>query len=479
LSKKKGENSDKQSDKREMKHALLYRRFATQTAARVAAQQYNRNRAYLAAGLVVGAYALNKKSVQAKSAEEPAENPAEKQKFKTRKLREYENKIRMYSNPDRIFRYFATVATVYPDGKREDIYMTPDDFVRSLTIDGELQPEDCLIDKFRSVKTAERGSKMTAKELAKIGDTFAAFGGYINQEDYMFLLTVLTTPKRNFEIAFRMFDLDGNGVVDAQEFDKVIEIIMKGTPVAKKHTNRRKQSNIARYFFGDDRKNELTSDEFLKFQTDIQREILKIEFDKLKPDANNTITYEAFANMILLNSGFDKEKRGKVRKRIRKYFKKKRKQFNKKAKKEAELNGTEPEEFVQPRCSFAECSLFFEFISNIHDVDTAFAFYAMSGKEVDSKTMHSVAKTVCGIDLSQNTIEMIFTIFDDDDSKTLNRSEFVDVMKARLERGLKNKRDFGFTNKLGAIFSCGCETYIPSVYKMFVEMEEHLGSSLK
>ena len=35
--------------------------------------------------------------------------------------------------------------------------------------------------------------------------------------------------------------------------------------------------------------------------------------------------------------------------------------------------------------------------------------------------MHSVAKTVCGIDLSQNTIEMIFTIFDDDDSKTLNR----------------------------------------------------------
>ena len=109
-----------------------------------------------------------------------------------------------------------------------------------------------------------------------------------------------------------------------------------------------------------------------------------------------------------------------------------------------------------------------------------------------SKTMHSVAKTVCGIDLSQNTIEMIFTIFDDDGSKTLNRryfqtvkwkiqkfSEFVDVMKARLERGLKNKRDFGFTNKLGAIFSCGCETYMPSVYKMFVEMEEHLVSGFK
>ena len=31
-----------------------------------------------------------------------------------------------------------------------------------------------------------------------------------------------------------MFDLDGNGVVDALEFDKVTEIIMKGTTVAKK-----------------------------------------------------------------------------------------------------------------------------------------------------------------------------------------------------------------------------------------------------
>ena len=124
----------------------------------VAAQQYNRNRAALAAGLVVGAYALNKKSVQAKSAEEAAENaekPENKEKFKTKKLKEYENRIRQYSNPDRIFRYFATVATVYPDGKREDIYMTPDDFVRSLTIDGELQPQDCLIDKYRTVKTAE------------------------------------------------------------------------------------------------------------------------------------------------------------------------------------------------------------------------------------------------------------------------------------------------------------------------------------
>ena len=54
-------------------------------------------------------------------------------------MRLYENRIRQYSNPDKIFRYFATISAQFPNGTREDIYMTPDDFVRSLTIDGDLQ----------------------------------------------------------------------------------------------------------------------------------------------------------------------------------------------------------------------------------------------------------------------------------------------------------------------------------------------------
>ena len=62
---------------------------------------------------------------------------------------------------------------------------------------------------------------------------------------------IISAPKRNFEIAFRMFDLDGNGVVDADEFDKVTEIIMKGTTVAKQHKTKKRQSNISRYFFGE------------------------------------------------------------------------------------------------------------------------------------------------------------------------------------------------------------------------------------
>lgn len=52
---------------------------------------------------------------------------------------EYENRIRAYSTPDKIFRYFATLKIINEHGDAE-VYMTPQDFVRSIT-PNEKQPE--------------------------------------------------------------------------------------------------------------------------------------------------------------------------------------------------------------------------------------------------------------------------------------------------------------------------------------------------
>lgn len=57
---------------------------------------------------------------------------------------EYENRIRAYSTPDKIFRYFATLK-VYPENEAHqpsnfEVFMTPEDFVRSIT-PGIIQPE--------------------------------------------------------------------------------------------------------------------------------------------------------------------------------------------------------------------------------------------------------------------------------------------------------------------------------------------------
>lgn len=46
-------------------------------------------------------------------------------------ITEYENRIRTYSTPDKIFRYFATVKITSLEDT--EIYMTPDDFLRAIT----------------------------------------------------------------------------------------------------------------------------------------------------------------------------------------------------------------------------------------------------------------------------------------------------------------------------------------------------------
>lgn len=51
---------------------------------------------------------------------------------------EYENRMRAYSTPDKIFRYFATVRVTSLRGT--DVYMTPDDFLRAIT-PGMKQPD--------------------------------------------------------------------------------------------------------------------------------------------------------------------------------------------------------------------------------------------------------------------------------------------------------------------------------------------------
>jgi len=51
---------------------------------------------------------------------------------------EYENRIRAYSTPDKVFRYFATVKVTNLNSV--EIYMTPDDFLRAIT-PNMLQPK--------------------------------------------------------------------------------------------------------------------------------------------------------------------------------------------------------------------------------------------------------------------------------------------------------------------------------------------------
>ncbi|XP_074502576.1 calcium uptake protein 1, mitochondrial isoform X2 [Sebastes fasciatus] len=407
--------------------------------------------------------AESEKSVEASSGDEEANEGGEGGKkkkprsgFRDRKVMEYENRIRAYSTPDKIFRYFATLKVIGEHGDAE-VYMTPQDFIRSIT-PNEKQPESLGLDQF-IVKRFDGKDfwQKIAQEREKFADEdsiFFSLGecGLISFSDYIFLTTVLSsgssiggeyTPQRNFEIAFKMFDLNGDGEVDLEEFEQVQSIIRSQTSMGMRHRDRSTTGNtlktagcssaLTTYFFGEDLKGKLTIGSFLEFQRKLQHDVLKLEFERNDP-VNGRITERQFGGMLLAYSGVQSRKLKQMQKGLKKMFK--------------DAQGI----------TFEEVENFFTFLKNVNDVDTALSFYHMAGASIDKVTMKQVARTVAKVELSDHVCDVVFALFDCDGNGELSNREFIAIMKQRLMRGLEKPKDMGFTRLVRAMWKCAQDT---------------------
>ncbi|XP_076296965.1 mitochondrial calcium uptake 1 isoform X2 [Lasioglossum baleicum] len=361
--------------------------------------------------------------------------------FRDRKIIEYENRLRAYSTPDKIFRYFATVKVSTLDST--DIYMTPDDFLRAIT-PGMRQPDGLGLDKYKRFDPKNIHNKL---ELALDEDSiFYKLGsaGLITFSDYIFLLTVLSTSRRHFEIAFRMFDFNGDGDVDSEEFGKVATLIRQQTSIGNRHRDHIATGNMFKgvnsalttYFFGSNMKGKLTIEKFLDFQQQLQKEILSLEFERRNPDEDGRITEQDFTELLLAYAGYPDKKKEKILKTIKKRFKQ-------------NPQGISKDEYLK----------FFHFLNNINDVDTALTFYHIAGASIDPATLKHVAKTVAHVDLSDHIIQVVYTIFDENMDGQLSNKEFVAVMKNRVLRGLEKPKDTGFVKLIESMAKCLKTTY--------------------
>ncbi|CAL9688057.1 unnamed protein product [Knipowitschia caucasica] len=393
-------------------------------------------------------------SVEASSGDEESKEEGEggrKKKprsgFRDRKVMEYENRIRAYSTPDKIFRYFATLKVISEHGDSE-VYMTPQDFIRSIT-PNEKQPENLGLDQF-TVKRYDGKDfwQKIAQERERFADEDSIFYtlgecGLISFSDYIFLTTVLSTPQRNFEIAFKMFDLNGDGEVDLEEFEQVQSIIRSQTSMGMRHRDRSTTGNtlktagcssaLTTYFFGEDLKGKLTIGSFLEFQRKLQHDVLKLEFERNDP-MDGRITERQFGGMLLAYSGVQSRKLKLMQKGLKKMFK--------------DAQGI----------TFEEVENFFTFLKNVNDVDTALSFYHMAGASIDKVTMKQVARTVAKVELSDHVCDVVFALFDCDGNGELSNKEFIAIMKQRLMRGLEKPKDMGFTRLVRAMWKCAQDT---------------------
>ncbi|XP_030752289.1 calcium uptake protein 1 homolog, mitochondrial isoform X2 [Sitophilus oryzae] len=359
--------------------------------------------------------------------------------FRDRKIIEYENRMRAYSTPDKIFRYFATIKLSH--GENHEVYMTPVDFLRAIT-PGMKQPDGLGLDQYKRYdpKTVQQKLDLILDEdsiFYKLGSS-----GLITFSDYIFLLTVLSTSRRHFEIAFRMFDLNGDGDVDCEEFEKVATLIRHQTSIGSRHRDHANTGNtfkgvnsaLTTYFFGPTLKEKLTIEKFLDFQEKLQKEILSLEFQRKTPDHNVKITETDFTELLLAYAGYPQKKKMRMLKRVKKTFR--------------DSEGISKEDYLN----------FFHFLNNINDVDTALTFYHIAGASIDQTTLKHVAKTVAHVDLSDHVIHVVFTIFDENHDGQLSNKEFIAVMKNRLLRGLEKPKDTGFIKFMYTVWKCAKET---------------------
>ncbi|KAL0983719.1 hypothetical protein UPYG_G00131780 [Umbra pygmaea] len=393
------------------------------------------------------AEAESESSIEASGGEAGEEGGVKKKKqrsgFRDRKVMEYENRIRAYSTPDKIFRYFATLKIISEQGDAE-VYMTPQDFVRSIT-PNEKQPENLGLDQFQVKRYDGKKISQEREKFADEDSIFFTLGecGLISFSDYIFLTTVLSTPQRNFEIAFKMFDLNGDGEVDLEEFEQVQSIIRSQTSMGMRHRDRSTTGNTLRtggcssalttYFFGVDLKGKLTIGHFLEFQRKLQHDVLKLEFERNDP-VDGCITERQFGGMLLSYSGVQSRKLKQMQKGLKKMFK--------------DSQGI----------TFEEVENFFTFLKNVNDVDTALSFYHMAGASIDKATMKQVARTVAKVELSDHVCDVVFALFDCDGNGELSNKEFIAIMKQRLMRGLEKPKDMGFTRLVRAMVKCAQDT---------------------
>lgn len=137
---------------------------------------------------------------------------------------------------------------------------------------------------------------------------------------------LLSASRRHFEIAFRMFDLNGDGDVDSDEFDKVATLIRQQTSIGTRHRDHANTGNtfkgvnsaLTTYFFGPKRNRKLTIEKFLDFQEALQREILNLEFERKQPDENGRISEADFTELLLAYAGYPAKKKSRMLKRVKK-----------------------------------------------------------------------------------------------------------------------------------------------------------------
>lgn len=373
----------------------------------------------------------------------------------------YQNRIRRFSTPDKVFRLFATIKVIPPeDSKRKGtVFMTPDDFVRSIT-PGSMQPAELDLDSYNKIqedtlkaflkklqKSSSESRSDAAKKSKNVFDDITK-EGLISFSDYIFLLTVLSTSARHWKILFKVFDQNGDGDVDIDEFMTVMKLAQSSSATGEKHRDTgdnkvktNKKSAIINYFFHS-ADTTLTLEEFETFYNKLRHDILRVQFDKECPDKDDKINLMSVCKMLLAYIERIDVSSGQQLARCK-----------------AVLNelGHKPLKRSQG-VTFEQVKMLFEFLSCIEDIEMALDMHTSANVELNKKEFRHVAFVVSNYNLPEKLVDAVYAVFDEDQSGGLSHQEFLKTIKSRASFGLDRPKDTGLWRFANSLVQCGKES---------------------
>lgn len=318
--------------------------------------------------------------------------------------------------------------------------MTPRDFVRAI-LPGEQQPEGLGLDQFR-IRDSVKSKAAAKDDVVDESSVFSKIGqnGLISFSDYLFLSTVLSSSPRQVEIAFKLFDLNGDGEVELDEFLRFSRVLATQTAIGKRHrdhstsVDRGVNTALLDYLFPH-RDKKLQVADFLAFQRQLSREVCQIEFNRRQPDSAGRIREGDFARMLMAHSTLPEKQQSKMIARVSKKFSKKR---------------------GRQGITFDQVCRFNSLLLHLTDFEAAFSYYNVTkGSAVDQNDFRRIAHVVADTNLDDHLLDVIFTLFDHNDDGKLSEREFIYTMKARKrQRGLTDAKDTGVARLIKSFWQC-------------------------
>lgn len=353
----------------------------------------------------------------------------------------YERRLRLRSPPEKVFTYFSSVRT--PEGYN---YMTAGDLMRAVV---PVFPPSGSSQVREGYLAFERSPGELRCPPSKLFLQFDTNGdGLISFAEYIFFTTLLSIPEKNFKATFRMFDVDGDGVIDREEFKKIMAWMRSHTHAGKTHSDGRRtglhvsgdveNAGLVELFFGKDGTRKLPMEQFEQFLKDLHNEIITLEFAHYDFDNRGSISATDFG--LSMAASADLSKTHHYLDRVQ--------------------DLANIPHFASMRISLQEFMEFAELRKKIPVMALAISSFGKISGKLSKNDVMRAANKICHAPISDNVVDVIFHIFDTDQDGVLSMDEFLGVLQRR-ERDLADPSDSGIVQFLKCWWTCASDCHKP------------------